>query len=568
MEKSNLDPESGRGPSPKSFSHWTLILNQAPLTPEIENWNYEGSGTDEDPYVVGWIENDPRDPMRTPVWKKWVFTYIEAILTLAVAFGSSSYAGSIDSTIEDFNVSVEIATLGLALYVLGFALGPVIWAPLSENNGRQSVLFVSYGLFTIFNAAAVGSPNITALIIFRFLAGTFGSSPYTNAGAVIADIFSVSERGFAMTLFAAAPFMGPVIGPIIGGFLGEAAGWRWVQGLLALFSGALWIISALVVPETYAPYLLHKRAEKLSKITGKVYKSGIEAIRGRKSTLELLKTALLRPLVLLFHEPIVGLLSLWMAIVYGTLYLLFGAYPIVYQEKRGWSQGVGSLPYLGIMIGMFGAILYNYMDNERYKRKVKKDGPAPPESRLPSAMVGGIALTIGLFWFAWTCTPSIHWIVSVISGAPFGFGMVLIFVAIKNYLVDAYTIFAASTLAATVFLRSIFGFAFPLFTTYMYDALGLNWASMIPAFLALACSPMPFLFYKFGIVIRAKCKFASEADMYMKKLQMQVGEGLQTSQGNTPRDESRIDIQNGEKEAGVLDFQDGEKLPRPDSNKE
>lgn len=222
--------------------------------------------------------------------------------------------------------------------------------------------------------------------------------------------------------------------------------------------------------------------------------------------------------MLLFLEPIVTLLSLWMAIVYGTLYLLFAAYPIIYQEKRGWSEGVGSLPYLGIMIGMFLAILYNYFDNIRYKNNVKKSGPAPPEYRLPSSMLGGIALTGGLFWFAWTCTPSIPWIVSVIAGAPFGFGMVLIFVAIKNYLVDTYIIFAASALASTVFLRSIFGFAFPLFTIYMYNSLGVNWASSIPAFLALACVPLPFLFYKFGVAIRKSCKFASEAEVYGKAM--------------------------------------------------
>ena len=94
----------------------------------------------------------------------------------------------------------------------------------------------------------------------------------------------------------------------------------------------------------------------------------------------------------------------------------------------------------------------------------KHGGIAPPEARLPAAIVGGIALPVGLFWFAWTNYPTLPWEASVAAGIPFGFGMVLVFLAVMNYLIDAYTIFAASALAANSVLRSCFGAAFPLFT--------------------------------------------------------------------------------------------------------
>jgi hypothetical protein len=126
-------------------------------------------------------------------------------------------------------------------------------------------------------------------------------------------------------------------------------------------------------------------------------------------------------------------------------------------------------------------------------------------------MIGSIALPVGLFWFAWTNYPSIHWSVSIIGTAPFGFGMVLVFLSIMNYLIDAYVIYAASVLAANSVLRSLFGAGFPLFTTYIYKNLGIHWASSIPAFLALACVPFPFLFYKYGEPIRMKCKYAAQA---------------------------------------------------------
>jgi len=322
-----------------------------------------------------------------------------------------------------------------------------------------------------------------------------------------------------MSIFAAAPFLGPVLGPIIGGFLGMKAGWRWVMGFLAAFSGALWILGSILIPETYAPVLLRRRAAKMSKMTGKVYVSKIDFDRGKVTLIEAFKTALSRPWILLLKEPIVFLLSIYMAIIYGTLYMLFGAFPIVYEQDRGWNQGVGGLAFLGIMVGMLCAIIYTFPDNKRYIRiQEENDGFAPPEARLPPALVGSIAIPIGLFWFAWTNSPNIHWIVSILAGVPFGFGMVLVFLSVMNYLIDAYTIFAASVLAANSVLRSCFGAAFPLFTTYMYSNLGIHWASTVPAFLALACVPFPFLFYKYGASIRERCKFAGESAAFIRKL--------------------------------------------------
>lgn len=158
-----------------------------------------------------------------------------------------------------------------------------------------------------------------------------------------------------------------------------------------------------------------------------------------------------------------------LAIIYGTLYMLFAAFPIVYQQERGWSPGIGGLAFLGLAVGMIGAVMYAALDNRRYSKVSDQyKGFAPPEARLPMCMVGGILVPIGMFWFAWTSAPtSIHYMVSIAAGVPFGFGMVLCFLGIMNYLLDAYTIFAASVLAANAVLRSVFGAVFPLFTTQM-----------------------------------------------------------------------------------------------------
>jgi hypothetical protein len=146
--------------------------------------------------------------------------------------------------------------------------------------------------------------------------------------------------------------------------------------------------------------LLRKRAEKLSKITGKVYRSRTDIDQGTVSLGEAFSTGLKRPWILLFCEPIVLLLSLYHAIIYGILYMLFGAFPIVYRQGRGWNEGISGLPFVAVAIGVLLAITYVIVvDNKQYMKKVQASGKGytTPEARLPMCLVGGIALPIGLF---------------------------------------------------------------------------------------------------------------------------------------------------------------------------
>ncbi|KAI1102655.1 polyamine transporter 1 [Jackrogersella minutella] len=503
-------------------------FDQAGISPAVLEWKYRGQGTTEDPFIVDFIPDDPKNPMKFSEWKKWGITATQAIAVLAVTFVSTAYSGGIGTVITEFKISEEVAILGISLFVIGFALGPLIWAPLSETYGRQILFFFTYMGLAAFNAGAAGSQNIQTLIILRFFAGTIGSSPLTNAGGVIADMFPATKRGLATAMFATAPFLGPSIGPIVGGFLGSAGGWRWVEGLMAAFTGILWIVGTLFIPETYAPILLRRRSEKLSATTGKVYISKLDAGKPKKTVGQEFKIAMSRPWILLFREPIVLLTSLFMAIVYGTLYMMFAAFPIVFQQQRGWSPGIGGLAFLGIAVGMLVSVAYSIYDNTRYaKTAAAHGGNAPPEARLPPAMIGSILLPVGLFWFAWTCQKEIHWIVSIIASGFFASGLVLVFLSLMNYTIDTYVMYAASALAANSVLRSIFGAAFPLFTTAMYNNLGIHWASSIPAFLAVLCLPFPFLFYKYGEAIRKRCKFSAEAAQVLARMRT-------TSHENSP----------------------------------
>ncbi|GAA5887424.1 hypothetical protein JCM6882_002524 [Rhodosporidiobolus microsporus] len=476
---------------------------------------YEGEGTEEKPFVVKWLPDDAENPQNWKNRTKWLVTANAAMSTLCVAFASSVYSGGVRDFLVYFgeknsNVDTEIITLGVSLFVLGFAVGPLLWAPFSEQFGRRAVFIPTYLLFAIFHIPCALAKNVETLLICRFLAGFWGSAPLTNSGGIISDLFTASERALAMSLFALAPFAGPVLGPIVGGFLGITVSWRWIFWLLTIFSFVMWALGALI-PETYAPVLLRRRAEKLSKETGLVYRSMWDLHPSFSAPLpEKIKAALVRPFYLLFKESIVLLFSIYAAFIYGVLYLFFVAFPIIYQQEEGWNAGVGGLPFISVGIGMVLAVVANAVDNKRYVRNlVAAGGSLPPEARLPLCMIGGVVLPVGLFIYAWTASqPNVHWMVGIVFAAPFGFGMVCIFLSMMSYLIDAYLFVAASALAANAVIRSLFGFAFPLFGRQMFEGMGTNWALCFIAFIALALAPIPFVFFYYGARIRANSTFA------------------------------------------------------------
>lgn len=522
---------------PSRIPFWRLIVDQGAIDQKIVNAFYQGKGTEHDPFIVTWLADDPRNPLDFKIGAKWSIAFLASMASLAVAMGSSTYSGGLGDIIAQFDCGREVAILGISLFVLGFAVGPLLWAPISEAYGRRLVLNLSLMSFTVMSAGSAGARNIETLLILRFLAGSLGSAPMAVSGGVISDTFPAIERGLYSSLYAATAFLGPVIGPIVGGFLAQSGGWRWCQGLQAAFAGVLWLLILAFLPETYGPVLLQERAKRLSVLTGQVYRTKRDLEQTHVPTRTRVKLLLSRPFILLFREPIVLLLSIYIAIIYGTLYLLFDAYPIVFQEVRGWSPGIGGLAFLGVLGGILASVAYNIPVYYSYRRMtLQSTGRLPPEARLPSTFIGSITLPVGLFWFAWTNSPSVHWMAPIAAGVPFGFGMVTVYMPVLNYLMDSYTIYAASVLAGNCLLRSSFGFVFPLFTSYMYRNLGIHWASSIPAFLALACTPIPFFFYKYGPKIREKCRYAAEAEAYMQSL---------TGSATVPGKEGPIPERNG-----------------------
>lgn len=168
------------------------------------------------------------------------------------------------------------------------------------------------------------------------------------------------------------------------------------------------------------------------------------------------------------------------------LYLFFTAFPIVFQQTRGWTVGESGLSFLGMGVGLISGVILNpFLSSHFYSRSRSQlqshlisSGHAhthpPPEARLPVCCIGAILAPIGLFWFAWTSAPPVHWIVPIIACLPFGLAFLLIFTSMTNYLIDSYELYAASALAAQAVSRCMFGAIFPLFASQMYETLGLQ----------------------------------------------------------------------------------------------
>lgn len=465
------------GNSSERIPHYRLVLSQTLLTDDVVQYTYSGSGTATDPRIVDWIPDDPRNPMNMAKGMKWTITVIMALGTLSVTFSSTAFSGALPQIQEDLHTSLELSVLSISLFVLGFSIAPMTWAPMSEHFGRQRLYAIMFGLLTIFGAASIGSKSIQTLLVLRFLAGTFGSSSIVNSAGVIADMFVAKERGLAMMVYSSAPFVGPTIGPIAGGFVAQYGGWRWNDGMTVIFTGVLWILGMIFVPETYTPYLLVQRAKKLEQNTGKKYVSKLETGKEEAKARVTLSKAIARPWIMLFFEAIVLLLSIYSAIgqplwllaenffadnwtVYGIIYLIFTAFPIVFEQGRHWSQGVSGLSYVGVLVGQLLSMFFYIFLEVNYQKKIANNpGKAKPEGRLQAAMIGAVLLPIGLFWFAWSTYPQIHWIVSILGGAIFGFGQVLLYISLINYVVDAYTVYAASALAANAILRGLFAAA-------------------------------------------------------------------------------------------------------------
>lgn len=339
------------------------------------------------------------------------------------------FSPGVSQVMSEFHSSSTILSeIVVTVYVLGFAIGPLIVGPLSETYGRKGVYLISCFVFLAFTLACAVSTNLNMLIAFRFLAGCAGSTPTILGGATIGDMLPKEKRGGAMALWGMGPQLAPAIGPVIGGFLSQSKGWRWVFWLQSIITGVVLILGVILLRETYAPVILERKVKMLIQETGdQTLRSSLHdpTPRSQKFT-----RAILRPMKMLLFSPIVLLLSIYVSVLFGYLYLFIATFPTVFQGQYGFSVGISGLTYLGLGIGSFlGLIITGKTSDVMYGKLSAKNGGTPaPEYRLPPLMLTSPLVTMSFFWYGWSANAKVHWIVPIIGTAFFSMGMIPAFV--------------------------------------------------------------------------------------------------------------------------------------------
>lgn len=471
------------------------------------------TGKEEEHELVTFKTDDPENPKNWSKAYKWYVTMTVAMTCFVVALSSSIITADLEGPAERFHVSHEVTLITVTVFVVGFGVGPLVFAPLSELFGRKPVYVITMGFAVIFVIPCAVAQNIGTLIVCRLIDGISFSAPMTLVGGTLADLWKNEERAVPMAAFSAAPFLGPAIGPLIGGYLANGGGWRWLYWIQLILSGVCWCLLVLTIPETYAPVLLKKRAQKMRKETG-INSYVTEQELDTRPLKDRLRIFLLRPLQLLFLEPIVMCIALYMSVLYGLLYMFFVAFPIVYQGGKGWGRGPTGLMFIPLAIGVVLSAACSPLINKHYIQICHRspNGKPPAEARLIPMMWSCWFIPIGLFIFAWTSYPKLSYWGPMMGGFPVGFGFIFLYNSANNYLVDTYQHQAASALAAKTFLRSIWGASTVLFTEQMYHTMGDQWASSFLAFLALLCCAIPYVFYFQGAKIRKFSRYAFADD--------------------------------------------------------
>ncbi|KAH6877176.1 major facilitator superfamily domain-containing protein [Thelonectria olida] len=483
--------------------------------------------------VVWWDgDKDPQNPYNWATWRKVLNCCLVSALTFVTPLASSMFAPGVPELMKEFKSnSSELASFCVSVYVLGFAAGPMIFAPLSELYGRLIVYHGCNVGFIVFLIACAKAPSLSALIGFRFLSGIFGSAPITNGGGTIADMIVQEKRGAAMASFAIGPLLGPIIGPVVGGVVADHLGWRWVFWILTIISGALSLIFLVFSGETYAPVILQRKTERLRKETGNPrLRSKLDA---GLSPADYFKRGILRPFKMLAFSPICIICGLYVGLAYAYLYLMFTSLTPLFMRIYGFSTINSGLTFLGLGVGSMIGVAYFSASSDKYIKKmaakekeqaeaaraqqadggeagdVQDDsasdvGGLKPEYRLPPLRIGAFLLPAGLFIYGWTAEYKVHWIAPIIGTAVMGVGNLIIFMSLQMYLVDSFTIYAASALAANAVMRSIAGAVLPLAGLPMYDKLGMGWGNSLLGFIAAALLPAPWLFMKHGEYLRKR----------------------------------------------------------------
>lgn len=445
-------------------------------------------------------------PMNWSLGKKHFVLAQICLLTFSVYAGSAIYTPGLEMVSEEFGVVSVVSTLGLTLFVIGYSLGPVLWTIFSEDVkiGRSPVLVGTLFVFALLQVGCARVQNLAGLLVMRFLAGVFGSPALAIPANMIFDMYPPTQMAYAIVVWGCSAAAGPTMGPLISGYAVMAEGWRWSFWILLWMSCLSLLLLVFFLPETLPSNIKLRRGELGSDQIEKLERTNT----AQKAEANNIGKTILQ---LSFTEVISASLNMYIALLYGILYIWFESFPIVYLEMYHFNIGEMGLAFIGlatgVLIGLAGYCVY--IAKFVNPRIIKYGGIHPVELRLLPAFITSFCIPICLFMFGWSAGRT-HWIVPTIATGFFGLGVLLAFQSVIIYLADAYGKNAPAAMAANALIRGAFGSCFPLFGRALFVKLGVDWGNSLLGFISVLFFPIPFLLYRYGRALRARSPLASE----------------------------------------------------------
>ncbi|KAL1893974.1 hypothetical protein Sste5346_006115 [Sporothrix stenoceras] len=478
-----------------------------------------------DPFLVEFDRPfDADNPQDWTASRKWMVTDVLSATGFCRIMVSTIMAPALPTIAAELGMSSTESAMALSSYLLATAFGPLVTGPLSEVYGRQVVLHTSSIWFLVWNAVCGFAHTKGALIASRFLAGLGASAIYALAGGVLGDIWRPEQRERSLGIYLLIPLLGSAVGPIIGGFITVHTTWRWMFWSTSLFQAAMVGVALFSFHESYAPLLLRRRVARLRRETGddryrspeeereRLASSSAAAVRNgpppsRAVRLtRVLARALMRPLRLLFHHPIIQVSSVITGFGYGMLYIALSTYSEMWTIQYNESIEISGLHYIAVAGGelvasQVGGPLMDFL----YARTRRIQGSITPESRIPLMFPSFLLSWAGLVAYGWVAQYRLHWFVVDIAVFVMSFGMQLNGLPLTAYVIDVYGDQTSSAMAANQFVKSLCAFLFPLFAPSMYQRLGYGWANVVIAFAWVVISvPLVLYIWRLGARLRAR----------------------------------------------------------------
>ncbi|SPO30175.1 related to TPO3 - Polyamine transport protein [Ustilago trichophora] len=397
------------------------------------------------------------DPVLWSTRRKWIYTFLVGLTMFNASFASTAPNGAGTHMVTQFDLSNEEMVLISTSFVGGCVAGPLMWAPLSEIYGRRCVFLSSTLFYTLTNIGCALAPTKSALFSCRFLAGAFASSAFSNAAAVITDLFPPPNRAKPMIVASLAPLLGPCFGPLFGAVVSMDLRWPFV----------FWLLGAV--------------------------------------ELQLLSSSISAD-----PEPIVMCANFYLSFFFALMYIFFASWPLIFGPPGIYRLDAVHTGITFLPMGFGGAIAAALLPLcERYysKRCKAAGGPVPEARLLPTFLVAPL-VAVGLLWAGWLGRTSIPYPVPMLAGIPIGAAMVLVFQGWIGYLGDCYRWYSSSAIAATVIGRSLSGATIPLCTHRLHEKLGgIAYLYTMLAGLVILTMPMPYLVFRFGDRLRSRSMY-------------------------------------------------------------